>query len=127
MFFPGETVSHSFVLPFVRDEISQIVISYKQNGKIIFEKIINNKKASDTNATEGETNNDDSTVEFIEDGPYTTIAFSFSQTESLLFEDESPFTAQINVHCVDGTRHTSHECNSSSGIQYLREITPTGG
>ena len=40
MFFPGETITHSFVIPFAANEIDHVILSYKQNGAIILEKTI---------------------------------------------------------------------------------------
>lgn len=103
MFFPGETITHVFIIPFNRREIDHVVLSYKQNGAIMFEKTV--------------------TSGFEEDSPNTTkISYPLSQNESLLFEDDSPFTIQCNVHTVFGSRHTSHIMDSTNGIQYLRDV-----
>lgn len=103
MFFPGETITHIFVIPFNAKEIDHIVLSYKQNGAIIFEKVV-------TSGFEKDSENS------------TRISCSFSQNESLLFEDDSSFTIQCNVHTLAGSRHTSYEMNSQNGIQYLRDV-----
>lgn len=103
MFFPGETITHVFIIPFSATEIDHIVLSYKQNGAIIFEKVI-------TSGFEKDSDNS------------TRINCQFSQNESLLFEDDSPFTIQCNVHTLAGSRHTSYEMSSESGIQYLRDV-----
>ena len=103
MFFPGETITHRFVVPFAANEIDKAIFSYKQKEAIMFEKII----------TEG----------FIrEEDHITSIEFQLSQGEGLLFADDAPFTVQVNIYTKVGTRHTSHEMGSSSGVQYLREV-----
>ena len=103
MFFPGETISHTFIVPFNNNEISKVVITYKQNDRIIFEKTL--------------------TSGFIREEQYITkIEYQFNQGESLLFDDNSDFTIQVNVYTVSGSRHASHEMRSSNGVQYLREV-----
>ena len=103
MFFPGETVTHHFVIPFAANEIDKIVFSYKQKEAIIYEKTISSG--------------------FVEEGnKITSVEFALTQGEGLLFADDAPFTIQVNVYTKQGTRHTSYEINSSSGVQYLRDI-----
>lgn len=102
MFFPGETIIHTFVIPFAETEIVKIIVSYKQNNAIILEKEI-------TTVTP--------------DGPgLSKASIQFTQTESLMFQDDAVFTIQLNVIASDGTRHTSHELKSDNGVQYLREV-----
>ncbi len=103
MFFPGETITHRFVIPFAANEIDKVIFSYKQKEAIMFEKTIKNG--------------------FIVEGEnITSVEFALTQGEGLLFADDAPFTVQVNVYTKQGTRHTSYELNSSSGIQYLREV-----
>lgn len=60
---------------------------------------------------------------FEEDSPNSTkISYQFTQTESLLFADDVPFTIQCNVYTSGGTRHASYEMSSRSGVQYLRDV-----
>ena len=107
MFFPGETISHTFYIPFAKDEISYVILSYKQNGAIILEPKI-------TSGFEKDIKN------------YTKFTYALTQNESLLFDDNSPFTIQVNVYTLNGTRHASHELSSKSGVQYLREVMTSG-
>lgn len=103
MFFAGETVTHYFVIPFAANEIDKIVFSYKQKEAIMFEKIVSSG--------------------FVSDGEdVTSVSYALTQGEGLLFADDVPFTIQVNVYTKQGTRHTSYELNSSSGVQYLREV-----
>ena len=102
MFFPGETITHKFIVPFSKSEIDHAVISYKQNGGIVFEVTI-------------------TTFEKVENSK-CSVTYNFTQEDSLLFEDDMPFTIQCNIYTKQGTRHTSHEMSSSSGVQYLREV-----
>ena len=103
MFFPGETVTHRFLIPFAANEIDKVIFSYKQNGAIVYEKIV----------TEGFE---------VEEPHITSIEFQLTQGEGLLFADNAPFTIQVNVYTNAGTRHTSYELSGSSGVQYLREV-----
>lgn len=103
MFFPGETITHRFVIPFAANEIDKVIFSYKQKEAIMYEKVV----------TEGFE---------AEEEHVTSIEFQLTQGEGLLFSDDAPFTVQVNVYTKVGTRHTSHEMSSSSGVQYLREV-----
>ena len=106
MFFPGETITHRFIIPFAKGEIDHVVITYKQKDQISLEKTITS-------------NSEDMS----EDSAFSTkIEYTLSQQESLGFEDDVPFTMQVNVYSVGGSRHASHELKSSSGIQYYREV-----
>ncbi len=107
MFFPGETITHKFVIPFAANEIDYVIISYKQNEEIIFEKKI-------ASGFEQEGTN------------ITSFSFVFTQSEGLLFDDNNSFTIQCNVYTKGGTRHTSYEMKNSSGVQYLREVLTNG-
>lgn len=106
VFFPGETITHRFEIPFAANEIDKVIISYKQKEAIMFEKIV-------TDGFE------------VEDQNFTSIAYQLTQGEGLLFADNAPFTIQLNVYTHGGSRHTSYELRSESGIQYVRDvITP---
>ena len=103
MFTPGETITHAFIIPFAANELNKVVVSYKQQESIVFEKTI--------------------TYGFIpKDQHITSIEFQLTQEESLLFADNEAITIQLNVYTNQGTRHTSRELDSRSYVQYLREI-----
>lgn len=106
MFFPGETITHRFVIPFNYNEVDKVILTYKQSGAIVFEKILT------TGFEQVDPENPAACV----------VSFSFTQSEGLLFEDNNAFTVQVNVYTKAGTRHTSHETSSSTGVQYVREI-----
>ena len=103
MFFPGETVTHRFVIPFNANDIDHVVLSYKQNDIIVFEKTI-------TSGFESEGTN------------LTSFSFTFTQSEGLSFFDNASFTIQCNVFTVSGSRHASYEIKGNNGVQYLREV-----
>ena len=103
MFFPGETITHNFIIPFAKNEIAKVIITYKQNDQIILEKTV----------TSGFTD---------EPNQKTSFDYVFSQPESLVFQDNSDFTIQLNVYMISGTRHASYELRGSNGVQYLREV-----
>lgn len=103
VFFPGETISHGFVIPFLPQDIDRVIVSYKQNDDIVFEKTV----------TEG----------FEQLGSEKSyFSFAFTQTEGLCFLDDTKFTIQCNVYTKGGTRHTSRIMKGSTGKQYYREV-----
>ena len=107
MFFPGETVTHKFVLPFPAGDIDYVVFSYKQNDYIVFEKQI---------ASGFEELSVDS----------CSVSFAFSQEDGMRFLDNTPFTIQCNIFTKGQSRHTSYVMKGFSGIQYLREVMDSG-
>lgn len=106
MFHPGETVSHTFIIPFIADELSKVVVTYKQNDHVIITKQI-------TSGFE----------------PYQTVktqvVVPFTQSESLLFEDNKFYSIQLNVITVSGARATSNEIKGQSGVQHYKEVIPS--
>lgn len=104
MFAPGETVTHRFVIPFAKSDIDYVVVSYRQNGQIILEK---NIASSDPDM---ETDSQLS----------VSIEYELTQEESLLFEDLTPYSIQLNVFTQGGSRHTSKEIGDKNFIQYHR-------
>ena len=107
MFSPGETICHRFIIPFVANEISKVIITYKQNDHIVFIKTI----------TSG--------FEEADSRLKTKFNVTFTQNESLTFKDLYDYYIQINVLTTFGTRATSKEIKGRSGVQYHKEvITP---
>ena len=107
MFIPGETISHQFHLPFVRADIVKVIVTYRQNGHIVFEpKTV--YPNSITNVGQG-----------------SQFVITLSQEESLLFEDDKYFYVQLNVIFTsdEGTiRTTSVELRGENNLQHLREV-----
>lgn len=103
MFIPGETISHQFFIPFVSSDIVYITVSYRQNGHVVLEK----------NVYPGQIENSN---------PLSTFVVTFSQAESLLFEDEADYWVQVNVFFSGGARCSSMEIKSRTGRQHIREV-----
>ena len=104
MFNPGETVLHRFIIPFIPNEISKVIVTYKQEDDVVFEKTI-------TSGFEG-----------LESNTKTQFTVDFSQDESLLFKDLYNYTAQVNVLTIHGTRASSKPIKGFNGSQYHREV-----
>lgn len=104
MFNPGETVAHQFIIPFVATELAKVVISYKQDGDIMFEKTI----------TSG--------FEEYQTKANTKFTITFSQEESLTFNPLKDVFAQINVLTVKGARASSKPIKIYTGPQYHKEV-----
>ena len=104
MFNPGETVCHQFIIPFMASELSKVIISYKQDGDIVFEKTITSGfEPSDTGKT--------------------VVSVTLSQRESLMFQENTDFTIQLNVLVgLDGSRVTSAEIKGHNGVQHHKEV-----
>lgn len=106
MFIPGETVTHTFIIPYEKSAINTVIISYRQKDTIILEKFI----TSQGNMTETE---DDQTM----------ITAALTEQESLLFVDNCQYGIQINVLFEGGGRSTSQEeIIDWTGRQHIRQV-----
>lgn len=103
MFNPGETVCQQFTIPFVASELSTVVVTYKQNDDIVFEKSI----TSDFEAA---------------DEVSTLITITFSQEESLLFKEMTSYSIQLNVVTLNGSRASSNVIYNNTGEQHHKEV-----
>lgn len=103
MFHPGETVSHTFTIPFQASEVAKVIVTYKQNDRIVLAKTI----------TSGITDSTDSA---------SIVSLTLTQQESLLFEEKKGFTIQLNVFTNNGRRVTSNEIRGENGAQHYKEV-----
>ena len=111
MFIPGETISHTFIIPFDRTDIDTVIVSYEQKGHIVLERTI---------ASQSEFN-EYHDAHGILDPSKTEITVCLTQAESLLFEDRQDFTVQLNVY-TGRSRHASAPIRGSNGIQHYKEV-----
>lgn len=106
MFNPGETITHTFTIPFAASELTtnaaKIYVTYKQQDDIFLERLI----------TSGWQTGEENT---------SIIEVTFTQRESLLFHDRDKFEIQLNVY-MDGARFVSELIRSNTGIQLKREV-----
>ena len=108
MFSPGETVSHQFIIPFVAAEVAKVVVSYKQDDDIVFEKTI----------TSG--------FEKYSQGEKTIFSYFLTQQESLMFDETKDLYIQLNVFTTYSTRATSKPIKYATGSQYHSEVINNG-
>lgn len=113
MFIPGETIIHTFILPFHLTEIRQIIVTYRQDDRIVYERVVN--KSNPEGAT------------LVKQDNYTKLSYEISQADSLLFTDEVPFYMQVNVYTTSHSRAVSGVIKSTSGIQFLHKVMPKAG
>jgi len=112
MFIPGETLIHVFVIPFNYLELQQVVVSYKQDDRIVFEKVVTKNTPGATMEKQDE---------------YTKVTVEFTQAESLSFANDKPYYIQLNVYNRSHSRMTSKEIKASNGIQFVRAPLPKAG
>ena len=106
VFIPGETISFQYQLPFLKTDITKIIVTYKQNGHIVLVRTVYPRQ-----------------VENDEQGSH--FAITLSQEESLLFEDNKYFYAQLNIMFTapDGeTRAACIELKGENALQHFREV-----
>lgn len=110
MFIPGETIAQEFTMPFVREGITRVFVTYKQNNRVILRKTV----------LLGNITNDSGRKNC-----YFTVVLS--QQESLLFKNDSDYTIQLNVLFNTGARCVSKEMNGTNGVQHIRKVVTTNG
>ena len=116
MFNPGETIGHTFIIPFRRTDISEVIISYKQNDSIVFERrITSSDDFKEYTGPDGEI-----------DPLKTKIQIVLSQKESLMFYELSKYTIQLNVLTKAGSRHSSALIKGCNGVQQHKKVMSNG-
>ena len=139
MFNPGETLVHEFIIPFIYDTIEKVIVTYKQNDRLILIKEITSfqpyipdeeEQHDDPqemvpisyNAIDELFYNGSITPLPGQTGDRTKFVCEISQEESLMFEDFNRVKVQINVYCLNGSRSTSSEMPLSSGVQHYKAV-----
>ena len=110
MFIPGETISHRFIIPFVRSDIGRVYITYHQDDRIILKKSIPGPQ-----------------VRRLSDSNESYFIITFTQKESLLFRNNNDYTVQLNVVFDSGDRCTSYEISGKNGMQHIKEVVTSNG
>lgn len=101
-FYPGQTDYQVFTLPFAADDVTSVLVSYKQGGRVVLEKEASSKEAIDEETC--------------------SVSLTFTQAESLKFIDGEDILVQLNVIGASGARVTSNPIVLSCGDQYHRQI-----
>lgn len=105
MLIPGMTASHTFIVPFAKETISKVLISYNQNDFIVVERTIDHPSLIST-----------------EDG-LTKIEIQLTQEESLRLKSGIPCFIQLNVISGNGSeRFPSLPIEERVGVQYHKEV-----
>lgn len=106
MFYPGETIAHTFILPYEKSYISKVIVSYRQSERLVLEKVIASSRA----------------MQELDEG--TAITVTLAEEESLLFEDNAHYDVQVNVFMSSG-RATSSQIRDWTGLQHVRDTSIT--
>ncbi len=109
MFIPGETVLHSFTMPFQREDIVKVIVSYRQNDDIILERIVYPGQIQNTAGLSSKFN------------------VILSQEESLLFQNNAWYYTQLNVILTGNVRGVCKEMKGYVGLQHINEVVNTNG
>ena len=103
MLFPGETVTHKFVLPFASTELQKVIVSYKQGDDIILEM--------------------PAITSFTDEGTRKcSFEYLLTQTQALMFKDRISYYVQLNILSKDGIRIVSKPIKKTVGLQFHRDI-----
>lgn len=108
MFNPGESAVHSFTIPFVKEELKKVIVTYKNKDDVFLTKTIT------SGFKDGETELE------------TVFDIALSQAESLLFKENIKYKIQINVFTYLGSRMASAEIESKTGPQHYMEVISGG-
>ena len=126
MFHPGETIVHQFIVPFFSNTIKEVIVTYKQNDRLVLTKKVTffqpyNSKEEERQLTGAPSSS--STEETEEEEPEESLLYVLlSQKESLLFANNQNIKVQLNVLFNSGTRVACDELPISSGIQQYKEV-----
>lgn len=107
-FHPGETMVFNAVLPFSKYDVKAAVISFRNDDGVVFEAAATGVVSEDyTDEESGET-------------IYKTrVGFTMNQAESILFEEKTDYTLQLNVYGYNGSRIASKEIPVRTESQQL--------
>ena len=109
MFNPGETIVHVFIIPFVANRISKVIVTYRNKDHNVF--CVKEITSSNINSDP-------------EDNRKSLVTAEFSQQESLLFEEQSCYKIQLNVITNTHDRFASTEITGRTGPQHIQEVIP---
>ena len=101
--FRGATPLQEFEVPFMRDRVSAIIVTYRQNETNVMSKRIN------SGLTEPEPG-------------VTAFSYTLTQEETLKFLPNAICYVQLNVLLDDGTRDPSYEFTFRTGKQFYSEV-----
>ena len=101
MFYPGETDTHVFTIPYAANTIEKAVVSYKQAGKLILEKTC---------------------TSFTDTRGGCELVVDITQEDSLQFIDKAVASVQINLYFTNHTRQTSEPVKYVVGEQYHKKV-----
>jgi hypothetical protein len=103
MFNPGETIVHTFYIPFKRNDVTKVIVSYKDCKDVFYIKEITSDKIIEASEDE------------------TVVIADMGQEETLMFKERSNYKIQLNV--IAGTsRFASKEMEGSTGPQHVKEV-----
>lgn len=105
MFIPGETITHQFYIPFIAADVLKILVTYKQDDRVILTKTVYSNQ-----------------ILTVASGEQSTFTVTLTQQESLLFKNDSDFKIQLNVIFNSLARCASVEMDGSNGVQQYRKV-----
>ena len=112
MFYPGETVEQTFIVPFYESDIGEAIVTYKQNSHVVLNKVATSEPIYEEVEYENE-------EPVLEETGASKLIVRLTEKESLLFK-EGNYSMQINIFNL-GKRQTSKHINSKCGDQFLRK------
>ena len=99
-FHPGDTVVFDLVIPFAKDDVDEVKVSFRNQNAVVFEVAITSFQAK---------------------GDKTRLGFTFTQEESLLFNENDIYKMQLNVYSGNGSRSASKEYDVITLAQHIQE------
>lgn len=102
-FHPGDTVVINFFIPFLASDVAAVVMSIRDKNHIVFEA---------TATSFGDEGNGK-----------TRVGYTFTQAESLLFDEFSEYWLQLNVFSYNSSRVASKEIKVETWAQHIYETS----
>lgn len=99
-FHPEDTVVFDLVIPFAKDDVDEVKVSFRDRNAVVFEVSITSFQAK---------------------GDKTRLGFTFTQEESLQFNENDFYKMQLNVYSGNGSRSASKEYDVITLSQQIPE------
>lgn len=100
-FHPGDTVVFDLTIPFAKEDLEAVKVSFRNNNAVVFEVEITSFQAK---------------------GDKSRIGFTMTQEESLLFNENDIYKMQLNVYGANGSRSASKEYDVYTLAQQIPEL-----
>lgn len=127
MLLPGETVRHTFAIPFHKGDISKVIVSYKYGYDVFLEKTIVPKEPTTLDQYIKDINDCPDVINMYgedyitQNDIHSVVSYVLEQDETLLIPTCGEISIQMNILTTGLSRHTSTLIWHRTGPQHLTD------